>query len=660
VLESIVSAALTAVGMSLVAGALLGVAVLIVVRNLALSAAARHALWLLTLVATALMPPAAFGVSVLHAVTAPATLSAPLGTQPAANRATTATLPPPTAPAALTAASAPGLHLPTLPKLTRVPALIIIAVWAAGALAGFIGLAASLVRVRGLKRRSSPLDGTLAGELNWLTENAAREREIYLRLSFEIETPVAIGFRRPVILVPTDLATQGGLGEIESLIMHEHAHLRRYDDWTNLGQRIIERLFWFNPLVWLLGRRIALEREIASDEAVVARTGRAKDYANSLWRLAREMRMPEHAVVAPGALLTRKQITIRIEALLSGRAPIPALGPLAAVAIAGAAALSIVAVASRAPALEVPTTPTVVAQVTPAPVSAVVADHPAKPHPAAAVPRPAPIPTPAPRANASHPRPPAGVDADSFDGAALGERIGNIVARSLAGVPGAVASALPAVAQRSLAQLARDVPEDADPATLASILRHCAGCNFAGRDLRGADLRGARLAGANLSDADLRNARLDGAVLAGVNLSNANLDGASLVNARLYGVNLADISLHGTKTTGMRLIGSAWNLANTDLRGVDVRSMLDGCTGCNLDGAKLAGADLHGISLRGSNFADADLRSVNLRGAKLDGTNFSGADLTGVDFTGASLAGCTFAGATLHHVVNMETTGATF
>ena len=207
--------------------------------------------------------------------------------------------------------------------------------WALGALIGLIGLAASVARVRGLKRRSSPLDGTLADELPWLTE-VGPGREIYLRLSYETETPVAIGFRRPVILIPTELATADGLGAIESLILHEHAHLRRNDDWTNLLQRTIERVFWFNPIVWFVGRRIALEREIASDDAVVEKTGEAHAYATSLWKLAREMRMPEHAVVAPGALLTRKQITVRIEQLLDKkrarlhRSPVAALGVLLA------------------------------------------------------------------------------------------------------------------------------------------------------------------------------------------------------------------------------------------------------------------------------------------------------------------------------------------
>ena len=58
----------------------------------------------------------------------------------------------------------------------------------------------------------------------------------------ETETPIAVGFRRPVILLPTEMATADGLTSIEPLIMHEYAHLARYDDWANLAQRITERL----------------------------------------------------------------------------------------------------------------------------------------------------------------------------------------------------------------------------------------------------------------------------------------------------------------------------------------------------------------------------------------------------------------------------------
>ena len=144
-----------------------------------------------------------------------------------------------------------ALRLPAPPDVAPLAAQAIVIIWALGALAGLIGLGRSLVRVRSLKLRSSALDGDLVDELPWLTTMPGRE--IYLRLSYETETPIAVGFRRPVILIPTEMATAAGLTSIEPLVMHEFAHLSRYDDWTNLAQRAIERVFWFNPLVWILG-----------------------------------------------------------------------------------------------------------------------------------------------------------------------------------------------------------------------------------------------------------------------------------------------------------------------------------------------------------------------------------------------------------------------
>jgi len=643
--EAVVTAAVHAVIASLVLGALLGAIVFGLVRSLALSAAARHALWTIALVATAIVPLVAFGVSISRAPVGASEVAIPI-----TSAATVANVVPGVSGGSASRpqtraegsrrmrhepSARPALRLPDI-RLTRTIALGVVAGWALGVVIGFGGLIASLLRVRGLKRRSSPLDGTLADELPWLTDGARSEREVYLRLSYETETPVAIGFRRPVILIPTELAAANGLGGIETLVMHENAHLQRYDDWTNFLQRAIERLFWFNPLVWIVGRRIALEREIAADEAVVARTGQAKEYATSLWRLAREMRMPENAVVAPGALLTRKQISIRIETLLSGRTAIPALGPLAALAIVGAAVLSIVAAASSAPALQLPA-PVIVARTSPAP------DGP---------------PPATPRPSASDAAYHAALKR-AFDEAfrkqwdAALKRIpaiptppatpGDLVNASLASVPDAVASAFP----RTVAQtrLNRDAADTNDPATIAQIVRHCVGCDMSDRNLRGIDLRGATLVGANFADSDLRGSRLDGVTFRGVNLSGARLDGASLVNARFTGVNIEDVSLHGAKITGLRVIGSSF--ADMDLRGLDVRAMLDGCVGCNLQDANLQGSDLHGIRLTRANLAEANLRDVNFSGSQLNGTNFSDANASGATFVNASLVGCNFSGATL-------------
>jgi uncharacterized protein YjbI with pentapeptide repeats/beta-lactamase regulating signal transducer with metallopeptidase domain len=408
-IEAVVGVALRAILASVVLGGVLAGLVLVATRTLNLTASFRHALWTTALLATALMPLAGIGVSFARATAATPAISATAGSVAAISAPAKSVAAGPSTASSGTASSGTGSatlrdaqprrsagpvrdehaspqrghdaardatamkasadsrpvavaggslwdRLPVIrwtPRMSRNLALGVVGVWLLGALIGLIGLAASVIRVRGLKRRSSPLDGTLADELPWLTE-VGPGREIYLRLSFETETPVAIGFRRPVILIPTELATADGLAAIEQLVLHEHAHLRRYDDWTNLVQRVIERIFWFNPIVWLVGRRIALEREIASDDAVVEKTGEAHAYATSLWKLAREMRMPEHAVVAPGALLTRKQITVRIEQLLDKKRARLHRSPLAALGVAAASLLAVVVVATSAPAVELP------------------------------------------------------------------------------------------------------------------------------------------------------------------------------------------------------------------------------------------------------------------------------------------------------------------
>jgi uncharacterized protein YjbI with pentapeptide repeats/beta-lactamase regulating signal transducer with metallopeptidase domain len=686
-IETIVSAALHAVVASVILGALLGGLVLLIVRTLALSAAARHALWTIALVATAVMPLAGIGVSGLRAlapvVTADDTVSAVRATRSAVKQfplrpTTSSTSRTIAKPNPLSSAQFPVVSaFPWELRLPHAVALGIVVVWLVGASLGIVTLLFSVGRVRALKKHSSPLEGELAGDLPWLTQNLATEREIYLRLSHEIETPVAVGFRRPVILIPTELIAADGLRGIEELVMHEHAHLRRYDDWTNLAQRAIERLFWFNPLVWIVGGRIALEREIAADDAVVARTGRPKDYAQSLWRLAREMRMPEHAIVAPGALLTRKQITIRIESLIAGRKTIPSLGPIAAAGIGVASLLCVALIATSAPAIELPApAPNVAAVSVAAPpvpphaVANVTASHAAAHIPATRV-QVASTTAQVPATTVHVPGtivhipvvhipattvlvpptivhvPPTTVHVPAVDIHSPPIDISRIVEGNVAAAERKVADSQTAIehalSHDEVAHVAQTTTSTSGSA-FARILAHCIGCDLSGRDLRNADLRGTKLTGVDLSHADLRGAVLDGSTWSGVDLSHARLDGASLVNVSFSGVDIEGITLTGAHTDGLRMTGVS--LSGMDLHALNVRALLDSCTGCDLAGADLHGLDLHGIHLIG-----ADLQNANLRGANLSGAQFTGADLEGADLRGARIDGASFTGADIKGMI---------
>jgi membrane fusion protein, multidrug efflux system len=97
---------------------------------------------------------------------------------------------------------------------------------------------------------------------------------------------VAVGFIRPVVLIPASWLTQLTPQMIEAIIAHELAHIRRWDLWVNLVQRIIETLLFYHPAVWWLSSRIRLEREMCCDE-IAAECFDREWYARSLESVAK-------------------------------------------------------------------------------------------------------------------------------------------------------------------------------------------------------------------------------------------------------------------------------------------------------------------------------------------------------------------------------------
>ncbi|HJT30515.1 MAG TPA: M56 family metallopeptidase [Pirellulales bacterium] len=101
-----------------------------------------------------------------------------------------------------------------------------------------------------------------------------------------ISVPVVVGIVRPAILLPAALASGLPLDQLEALLAHELAHLRRCDPLVNLLQRLAETLLFFHPAVWYVSRRIQVERENASDDLVLASGWQRVHYADALVRMA--------------------------------------------------------------------------------------------------------------------------------------------------------------------------------------------------------------------------------------------------------------------------------------------------------------------------------------------------------------------------------------
>ena len=137
--------------------------------------------------------------------------------------------------------------------------------------------------------------------LDSLCEQLRVSRGVRLCESALVEVPTVIGWLRPVILVPASLFTGLSAPQLEALLAHELAHIRRYDYLVNLIQTAVETLLFYHPAVWWVSAQVREEREHCCDHCVVRQTGNAREYARLLAQLAE----PAFGTVAPKPALAR-------------------------------------------------------------------------------------------------------------------------------------------------------------------------------------------------------------------------------------------------------------------------------------------------------------------------------------------------------------------
>ena len=101
-----------------------------------------------------------------------------------------------------------------------------------------------------------------------------------------VAVPTVIGALRPAILLPASLVSGLDSQQLTAVLSHEIAHIRRYDLWINLIQRVIESLLFFHPAVWYVSRCLSNERESCCDDLVVSSGIDRLSYAGALLRVA--------------------------------------------------------------------------------------------------------------------------------------------------------------------------------------------------------------------------------------------------------------------------------------------------------------------------------------------------------------------------------------
>jgi GWxTD domain-containing protein len=123
-------------------------------------------------------------------------------------------------------------------------------------------------------------------EIERLSARLRVSKPVQILESCLADVPVVVGHIRPVILMPIGLLAGLPPGQIEAILLHELAHIRRYDYLVNVMQRAAECLLFYHPAVWWISRVIRAERENCCDDVVVATSGDAQQYAVALTTLA--------------------------------------------------------------------------------------------------------------------------------------------------------------------------------------------------------------------------------------------------------------------------------------------------------------------------------------------------------------------------------------
>ncbi|HEX3941152.1 MAG TPA: M56 family metallopeptidase [Acidobacteriaceae bacterium] len=207
------------------------------------------------------------------------------------------------------------------------PALV--GFWVVGVvvLSGRLNLALAATR-RMRKRAAHPAPAELQSVLQRLAERMGVKRVVELMHSAQVQAPTVIGWLRPAILMPVGCLTGLSTAQLEAVLAHELAHIRRHDYLAAILQAMAETVLFYHPAVWWISAQMRREREHCCDDAAAQVSGDRVMYARALVVLEEKRgAVPAGAVGANGGSLK-----MRIERLL-GRKESPAISWAAAMVL---------------------------------------------------------------------------------------------------------------------------------------------------------------------------------------------------------------------------------------------------------------------------------------------------------------------------------------
>ena len=172
------------------------------------------------------------------------------------------------------------------------------------------------------------------------------------RLTTRVSSPMVVGLLKPMLLVPATLVSGMTTAELEAVLIHELAHLRRYDHFVVILRRVAEAIFFFHPVVWYFSRGLSQTQELCCDDIVLAQGIQPLDYARGLCHVAEFSQNKNAPNVLPALAATGEspsELLVRVRRILGDSAKVK-IGPsrFATLVFAGLILAPVVAISAMA------------------------------------------------------------------------------------------------------------------------------------------------------------------------------------------------------------------------------------------------------------------------------------------------------------------------
>lgn len=189
--------------------------------------------------------------------------------------------------------------------------------WLALACVGLLRVAMAVWQLRCLRKDCAELrPEQLAPEVQQIISEFRKHRPVSILISHRVQVPTAIGLFKSSVILPAWMEEEAAAEELKHVILHELAHLRRRDDWTNLVQKIVKAVLFFHPGIWWMERELSLQREMACDDNVLEHTESPRTYAECLARVAEKSFMRRQVALAQAAVSRIRQLSVRVGRIL--------------------------------------------------------------------------------------------------------------------------------------------------------------------------------------------------------------------------------------------------------------------------------------------------------------------------------------------------------